>query len=121
MVSGQAVRVAGIGCRRSCPAVDIVALVRAAAPVDALAAPAWKRHEPGLLEAARTLNLPLLFVDEAELTAAQPHCPTKSAAVRRAVGFASVAEAAALAHGGRLVQRRQVHGMATCAVADGSP
>ena len=114
-------RVAGIGCRRFCPAADIVALVQAAAPVDALAAPAWKRHEHGLLEAARLLDLPLLFVDEAILAANQPNCPTHSEAVRRTIGLASVAEAAALAHGVRLIKPRTVLGMATCAIAEGPP
>ncbi len=110
--------VAGIGCRRGCPAEAIVALVREAGPVDALAAPAWKQEEAGLLEAAGTLGLPLWFVGHEALAAVQGSCPTKSATVARATGFASVAEAAALAGGGTLLRPRFGSGWATCAVAD---
>ena len=109
--------VAGIGCRRTCPAAAIVALVEQAGPVDILAAPAWKQDEPGLLEAARLLGLPLRFVGEQALSAVQGECLTRSAVVSRAVGMASVAEAAALAGGGTLLRPRFGDGWATCAVA----
>ncbi len=113
--------VAGIGCRRGCPAEEIVALVRQAealsAPVDALAAPAFKQDEPGLAEAARRLGVTLRFVPDAALTAAQGACVTVSAAAERATGFASVAEAAALAGGGTLLLPRIAGTRATCAVA----
>ena len=115
MVGEQAVIVAGIGCRRGCPAEAIVALVRGTG-AEALAAPAWKRQEPGLLEAAAALDVPLWFVDEAALAAVQDRCPTRSAVAARAVGFASVAEAAGLA-GGRVLRRARVGaGWATCAL-----
>ncbi len=110
--------VAGIGCRRCCPASDIIALVHQAGGADALAAPAWKQDEPGLLEAADRLGLPLSFVDDAALAAVQAQCPTQSAVVARAVGVASVAEAAALAGGGALVLARISGGMATLALAE---
>ncbi len=118
MVGDQAVIVAGIGCRRGCPAEAIVALVRQAGGADALAAPPWKRDEAGLVEAARQLGLPLHFVDEAALGAVQALCPTRSAAVARVTGHASVAEAAALAGGGALVLARMGSGWATCALAE---
>ncbi len=119
MGGGEAMIVAGIGCRRGCPAAEIVALVQEAGPVDLLAAPAWKRHEPGLLEAARLLGLPVRFVADAGLAAAQSRCLTRSAIVARAVGFASVAEAAALAEAATLVRPRFGGGWATCALARG--
>ncbi len=113
--------VAGIGCRRNCPAEDIMALVRQAealtGPVEALAAPAFKQDEPGLLEAARQLGVALRFVPDAALAAAQGACVTASAAAERATGFASVAEAAALADGGTLLLPRIAGARATCAVA----
>jgi cobalt-precorrin 5A hydrolase len=118
MVGGEAMIVAGIGCRRGCPAADIVALVRQVGGADALAAPSWKRDEPGLREAARTLGLPLRFVDAAALAAVQSRCPTRSAVVARATGFASVAEAAALAGGGVLRQPRVGVGWATLALVE---
>lgn len=115
--------VAGIGCRRGCPAEAIVAAVRAAerlagVEVALLAAPEFKRDEAGLHGAAAALGLPLRFVGAAALECAQAASVTRSAAALRATGFASVAEAAALAaSGGRLLLPRTGGGPATCAVA----
>jgi len=113
--------VAGIGCRRGTPAEAIIALVRRAEalaePADALAAPAFKRDEPGLREAADRLGLRLMFVDAADLAAAQPHCLTRSAAAERATGLASVAEAAAIGAGGVLLLPRLTGPGVTCALA----
>ena len=120
MVGDQAVIVAGIGCRRGCPAEAIVALVRRVGGADRLAAPTWKQAEAGLLEAARSLGIPLEWVDDAVLAAVQALCPTRSATVARVTGHASVAEAAALAGGGRLVLARLGDGWATCALAERS-
>jgi cobalt-precorrin 5A hydrolase len=121
MAGGEAVIVAGIGCRRGCPADAIVALVRQAetlaAPVAALAAPAFKRNEPGLLQAADRLGVPLLFVEDTALAAAQVLCVTRSDAAERATGFASVAEAAALGAGGVLLLPRLTGAGVTCALA----
>jgi cobalt-precorrin 5A hydrolase len=118
MVRGEAMIVAGIGCRRGCPAGDIVALVRRAGGADALATAAWKHDEPGLAEAAKLLGLILRFVDDEALAAVQDQCPTRSLVVARATGHASIAEAAALAGGGRLVLPRITGGSATCALAE---
>ncbi len=113
--------IAGIGCRRGCPAEAIVALVRQAEALgekaDALAAPSFKQNEPGLLEAATRLGMPLIFEDAATLAAAQPRCATRSAAAERTTGFASVAEAAALGAAGVLVVPRLAGAGATCALA----
>ena len=109
--------VAGVGFRRGCPAEALLALLAEAGSVDILAAPAWKSVEPGLLEAARVFGRPLRFVDKAALAAVQPLCPTRSATAARAVGVASVAEAAALAHGGTLLRARFGNQWATCALA----
>ncbi len=115
--------VAGIGCRRGCPADDIVALVRlaqdqAACHVDTLAAPDFKRGENGLHEAARRLGITLTFVAAPALAAVQPLCPTRSHAAARHTGAASVAEGSALAaYGGRLLLARIGNGRVTCALA----
>jgi cobalamin biosynthesis protein CbiG len=113
--------VAGIGCRRGASAEAIVALVRRAealaGPAQALAAPAFKRDEPGLHEAAARLGMTLLLVDDAAMQAAQPLCVTRSAAASRATGFPSVAEAAAIGAGGVLVLPRLADGGVTCALA----
>lgn len=121
MVGGEAVIVAGIGCRRGCSAEAIVGLVRRAEalaePVEALAAPAFKRDEPGLHAAALLLRVRLLFEDDATLAAAQARCVTHSVAAERATGFGSIAEAAAMGAGGVLLVPRLSGGGVTCAVA----
>jgi cobalamin biosynthesis protein CbiG len=121
MVGGETVVVAGIGCRRGAAAQAIVAVLREAealaGPVQMLAAPAFKRDEPGLREAAALLHLELLFIDDAALQAAQAQCVTRSAIAARATGFASVAEAAAIGAGGVLVLPRLTGAGVTCALA----
>lgn len=114
--------VAGIGCRRACPPGDILGALRAAerrsGHVAAIVAlPAFK-HMAGI---AAALGLPIVEVTDAALAAAQSRCVTFSARAEAATGFASVAEAAALAGAGmsgRLCQPRVTHGAATCALAE---
>jgi cobalt-precorrin 5A hydrolase len=126
MGGDQAVIVAGIGCRRDCPAADIVAAIRQAESVSgyvvtALAAPRFKAEEIGLGEATGLLGLGLTLVDNAALAAVQSRCVTISTVVERHTGFASVAEAAALAVAGseaRLCLARIAVGGATCALAE---
>jgi len=108
---------AGIGCRKGCSAAEIIALIQSAGDPDRLAAPEFKSGEPGLLQAAAALGLPLHFVSDTALAGAQPHCLTRSAAVARATGHASIAEAAALAGGGTLLGPRIASANATCALA----
>ena len=115
--------VAGLGFRRGCLADDLVQLVRTAQDragcrAGALAAPDWKRGEPGLHAAATRLGLPIAFVGRAALAAVQPYCPTRSAIAERETGVASVAEGAALAAScGRLLLPRIAHCGVTCALA----
>ncbi len=121
---------AGIGCRTGCPGDEIAGLLRAAfeeAALDEaarrtvrLAAPMRKRNEAGVAEAARRLALPLQFVDDSALAAAQDRTQTRSSRVEAAVGVASVAEAAALAAAGpgsSLLLSRRSTPRATCALA----
>ncbi|WP_162915275.1 cobalamin biosynthesis protein, partial [Desertibaculum subflavum] len=105
--------VAGIGCRRGCGGEAIATLVRralaiATLPADGivLAAPAFKRDERGIAAAAALLSVPLHWVEEAAMRAVADQCPSRSAAAARAVGHASVAEAAALAAAGRNARLR---------------
>ena len=117
--------IAGVGLRRGCAAVEIVNVVRTAVaavgrPVVVLATPEFKRQESGLLVASRLLGVELLFIDDQALHAAQSFCVTYSAVAERAVGFASVAEACAIAaaapRGQLLLPRIRGRG-ATCAIA----
>jgi cobalt-precorrin 5A hydrolase len=122
-VSGRVI--AGIGCRRGCPAEDVVRVLRRAdADVAAIAVPAFKADEPGVREAARRLGVPVIRVDDAALARAQARCVTHSPAAERATGFASIAEGSALAAAGpngRLLLARIAVGAATCAVAEEPP
>lgn len=120
----------GLGCRRGCgweeiaglvaAAFDEAALPEAARQLAALAAPAMKADEAGLAEAARALGLPLRFIGEDAMLAAQDRVHTRSSTVLAAVGLASVAEAAALAAAGpgsRLLLPRRSTPRATVALA----
>jgi cobalamin biosynthesis protein CbiG len=119
--------IAGLGCRRDCPSADILAVIRDASaragrPVDAIAVPEFRADEAGVQAAAKTLALPLILVGRAALMGAQGRCLTRSAVARQATGFASVAEAAALAATGaeRLLLARVANARATCALAEDS-
>lgn len=129
MDGGEAVIVAGLGCRRHCPAEEVLALVRRALvlagrgeeALAALAAPAFKSGEAGLHEAAARLGRPLRLIAAERLAELAPLCPTRSRAALRAHGIASIAESAALAGaglGGRLVLPRIESARATCALAE---
>ncbi len=126
MAGGQAVIVAGIGCRKGCPAAAIEALLQAAearagAAVDLLASAAFKAGEAGLLAVAERRGLRLQFADRDALVAVAGRCPSlPSAAALHHHGVPSVAEAAALAIAGpeaTLILPRLTGAGATCALA----
>lgn len=129
MGGSEAMIVAGIGCRRDCGGAEIAGLVRralATAAIDSeglvLAAPVFKQGEAGLVAAAALLSVPLHWVEEAAMRAVADQCPSRSSAAARAVGHASVAEAAALAAAGRNARLRLARlagAGATCALAEG--
>jgi len=125
---GEAVIVAGIGCRRGASAADVAAVVNAALAhvaltpdsLDAIATSEAKGREPAIAAAAASFGLPLVLVPQVDLAAADARTVTKSERVLALTGVASVAEAAALAAGGpraRLLAPRIVVGPATCALA----
>lgn len=121
----------GVGCRKGCPAGDIVALVRSALtrlPGDArpggIFSLADKRGETGLDEAAATLRLPLVFLDRAVLQRVAGGAKSCSRRVEALFGLPSVAETAALAGAGQgavLLVERVTAPMATCAIAGTIP
>jgi cobalt-precorrin 5A hydrolase len=119
---------AGLGCRKGCPAEEIVALVRLAMEraelsmevLSGLFAPAFKHGETGLGEAARALGVPLVLIPEPVMKAAEPRAVTRSERVIALTGLASIAETAALAGAGlssHLVQPRIASRNVTCAIA----
>jgi histidinol-phosphate aminotransferase len=94
MALGESLAAAGVRAR------DVVALVT----VDA------KQAEPAVQELAEMLHVPLRTLS-AEQLATMP-APNPSAAAEAAVGTPSVAEAAVLALGGRLIQQKFIsHGV----------
>jgi cobalt-precorrin 5A hydrolase len=126
---GEAVIVAGIGCRKGVSAGEIEAVIAAALEragfaqetLGAIAAPADKGEEAGIAAVALSYGLPLLFVPAPDLEAAAARCETRSARALAAKGVPSVAEAAALAAGGpeaKLLLPRIAVGPATCALAE---
>ena len=98
MAMGECLVAAGVRAR------DVVAIVT----VDA------KQAEPAVQELAEMLHVPLRTMS-AERLAAMP-APNPSAAAEAAVGTPSVAEAAVLAFGGRLIQPKFVSHGVTLAV-----
>jgi cobalt-precorrin 5A hydrolase len=125
---GEAVIVAGIGCRKGATAAEIenainAALERAGRPLaklDLMATASNKRDEAGIAAAAKARGVRLVFVDQADLETAGARGATWSERVLALAGVPSVAEAAALAASGpkaRLILPRIVLGPATCALA----
>ncbi|HEX2449330.1 MAG TPA: cobalamin biosynthesis protein [Methyloceanibacter sp.] len=125
---GEAMIVAGIGCRKGASAEQIdaaieTALERAGRPlakIDALATAERKRGEDGISAAAKARGLRLVFVERGDMEIASARGATWSARVLSLAGIPSVAEAAALAACGpkaTLILPRIVVGPVTCALA----
>jgi cobalamin biosynthesis protein CbiG len=109
----------GVGCSTGVTAAEVLAAVDAVLPAPAapvrLATLDARAAEPGLLAAATARGWPLTAHPAAALAAVP--VPAPSAAVAARVGTPSVAEAAALADGGRLLVGKTVRGRVTVAVA----
>ncbi len=111
--------VVGVGARSGVTAAEVLAAVDAVLPAGAtdvrLATLAARAAEPGLRDAAAARGWPLTGHGAIELASVVVPSPSALAADR--VGTGSVAEAAALLGGGRLVVPKTVHGRVTVAVA----
>ncbi|MGX5656706.1 Rv2231c family pyridoxal phosphate-dependent protein CobC [Geodermatophilus nigrescens] len=109
----------GVGAVAGVSADEVLAAVGAALPagarVAALATLDTRAAEPGLAAAAAARGWPLTAHPAARLAAVP--VPTPSARVAAAVGTPSVAEAAALLGGDRLVVPKTAHGRVTVAVS----
>lgn len=124
---GEAVIVAGIGCRRGTGAGEILAALDEAlaaarltrADVSALVTAAVKRDEPGIAEAASSLGIRLAVIPM-ETIAATP-VDHRSPVAQARLGVPSIAEASARALGRRLILPRIVRGGVTCALAEALP
>lgn len=97
--------VAGLGCRRGCSAAllrdlleqSLQALELDIGRVTALASIDLKETEPGLLELAGQLAVPLVCFNAAQLVAWELHLTHRSARVFQNTGCHGVAEGSALA------------------------
>ena len=114
--------VAGLGCNRGTAASALRALLEqtlrdaglAMASLAAITSVDAKADEPGLIELAEELGLPLVTYPAKTLAGLE--VPNPSAAPQAAVGTPSVAEASVLAHGAALVVQKQRTAEATCAI-----
>ncbi|MFE9437465.1 precorrin-3B C(17)-methyltransferase [Streptomyces sp. NPDC006602] len=118
--------VVGVGASKGAPVDEVLELVEAALreaglsarSIAELATVDAKAGEPGIVEAAERLGVPLVTYSAEEL--AEVDVPNPSEAPLAAVGTPSVAEAAALVRGGELLVSKRKSAakpaMATCAV-----
>jgi cobalt-precorrin 5A hydrolase/precorrin-3B C17-methyltransferase len=118
--------VVGVGASKGAPAAEVLDLIEGtlrdaglcAKSLAELATVDAKADEPGIIEAAERLGVPVVTYPAEEL--AKVDVPNPSAAPLAAVGTPSVAEAAALVRGGELLVPKRKSAaspaMATCAV-----
>lgn len=104
----------GLGCRQGCSAATLQGLLEQSlqahgidlAAIQGLASIDGKKAEPGLLELAQRLNLPLLFFSAAELAPYATRLSHRSSLAFEQTGCHGVAESAALALAEQLGQTR---------------
>jgi cobalt-precorrin 5A hydrolase len=119
--------VAGIGCNRNTNLEELRGLVfdtlqasgLARASLKSLASIDLKRDEPGLVDLADEMGLPLEFFGREEIGGVEDSVPTPSAVVAKHVGVNSVCEAAAIlaSRGGALIVPKRTSRNATIAIA----
>lgn len=122
----------GLGCRSGVPGDAVVHIVRAALDrlgldpamlahgAGLLCTSVEKQSEPGLVEAAVGLGLPLVLLPKSALAAVSDAVETRSDRVVALFGLPGIAETAALAGAGpgaRLVLPRIAEAGVTCAIA----
>ncbi len=126
---GEALIVAGIGCRRGATEKEVESAIQAAltevgqaqGTIGLIATSDGKGGEAGIVAAAAARRLRLVLVGPAELEAAGSRTQSSSPLVKALAGVPSVAEAAALAAGGpsaKLILPRISIGPVTCALAE---
>ena len=120
--------VAGLGCTSGTRAMVVLAVLDTTLEayglqrdrLALLSTVPGKSDEPGLIEAAEILGIPLAVPSDAQLKAADTQGLTRSEASLAATGLGSASEAAALAACGpdaRLLGARLVQDGVTCALA----
>jgi cobalt-precorrin 5A hydrolase len=125
---GEALMVAGIGCRAGVSAAEVEMAIDAAlqrgtssaTSLTLIATPVAKGHESGIIAVAAARGVPLVLITQPDLEAASPRTLTRSARALATMNVHSVSEAAALAGAGpasRLLGPRIAIGPVTCALA----
>lgn len=120
--------VIGVGCDRGCPVNTLSELVEQTIEETGLATKAIaciasidrKADEPAIHVLSETLGVPARFFSREALLCEEHRLPNPSATVKREVGVAGVAEAAALAAAGEtanLIVEKRKNARATCAIA----
>lgn len=126
---GEAVIVAGIGCRKAISAAQVDSAIDAALlhnrlaahQLEVIAVPTMRGTEAGIVAAAAARGVPLMVVTQNALEAASSRTLTRSVQSMATMNVNSVAEAAALAGAGpnaRLLAPRVAIGPVTCALAE---
>ncbi len=126
MELGQAMIVAGIGCRRGVSANEVLEAIEAANArllrrPHLIAIPASKEGERGVHDAAKSLGVGVTLVAQGDLEKASARTLTRSARSLAEMNVSSVSEAAALAAAGassKLLAPRIALGPVTCALAE---
>jgi cobalt-precorrin 5A hydrolase len=127
---GEAMIVAGIGCRKAIVAAQVESAIETALrhsrleghQLGLIAVPAVKGTEAGIVAAAAARGVLLVLITQDALEKADLRTVTRSARSMDTLNVQSVAEAAALAAAGpssRLLAPRVVVGPVTCALAEG--
>jgi cobalt-precorrin 5A hydrolase len=126
LVLRPATLVAGIGCNRNTPMEEIKILLNetfkkyqlAGTSLNRIATIDLKADEPGLVDLAKTLNVPIDFFSREELSQVED-IQTPSAMVEKHVGVKSVCEAAAIlaSQMGTLIVPKQTTPNVTVAIA----
>ncbi|WP_460124757.1 cobalamin biosynthesis protein [Pseudomonas sp. S2_C03] len=124
--------VVGLGCQRGCPVETLRALLDQVLQahqielrqIQALASIDLKRDEPGLIELAAQLDLPLTYFSSEQLAPYEPCLSHRSQIAFERTGCYGVAESTALALAEQLTQApatllisRQKYAQATLALA----
>ena len=120
--------VIGIGCKKGIGSDEILSAISAArekyapqAPPHKIATIADKQNEQGIIDAAKNLGIPIVFLSQEQLTTFAKKTLTSSDRVMELKAVPSVAETAALAAAGEqaeLLGPRLVVGPVTCAIAE---
>jgi cobalt-precorrin 5A hydrolase len=130
MASEEAMIVAGIGCGQGTPSADVVSLIFATLSslgiaredLSAIATETSKADECGIVDAARSLSVPVVRCPVADLGRVADRVITLSQRVQAIKGVPSIAEASALVaagHNARLLGARVAANKVTCAIAVG--